>query len=226
MSIISICLETVIESNIKQKMIKINKEKNSDRRVDIFISFSNLLSNENDTRSNETYLGTTERKNEFFITEFVCNSIFTIEILMRILVSKRKLIFFKSIINIIDVIAILPFWISIILFYINSNDKINYFGLSFLKVLRLTRILRVFKLSRHIRVLNIMVHSITQCVHEITLLVTILAINVVIFSSFMYHIEQQIKGKESQFLSIPHSFWWAIISFTTVGYGILLYLKL
>ena len=223
-SVISICWETVIESNIKQQINEFNKNKKqrlteSTQELDIFISLGDVLPN-NNNNTNISELFPNIRKFEFFIIELICNTIFTIELGLRFFVSRRKLEFAKSLINIIDAIAILPFWAFIILFFLNVNsDKINYFALSFLKVLRLTRVLRVFKLSRHIRVLNILVHSISQCIHEIILLITILAINVIIFSSFMYHIEQQAIGNDSKFLSIPHTFWWSIISFTTVGYG-------
>jgi hypothetical protein len=45
------------------------------------------------------------------------------------------------------------------------------------------------------------------------------AMNIVVFSSLMYYIEYQAMGSESPFISIPDTFWWAVISFTTVGYG-------
>lgn len=77
----------------------------------------------------------------------------------------------------------------------------NQYGLSVLRILRLTRVLRILKLSRHIRALNIMGKILYECIYEIVLLLTFLAINIVIFSSLMYYIELHALGEESPFLS-------------------------
>ena len=100
-----------------------------------------------------------------------------------------------------------------------TKRPLNQYGLSVLRILRLTRVLRVLKLSRHVRALHIIGKILYECMYEIILLLTFLAMNIVIFSSFMYFIELQALGDASPFLSIPHAFWWAVISFTTIGYG-------
>ena len=83
-----------------------------------------------------------------------------------------------------------------------NPKKTNQYGLSVLRILRLTRVLRVLKLSRHIRTLNIMGKIFAQCIYEIILLLTFLTINIVIFSSLMYYIELQVLGEKSPFISI------------------------
>lgn len=83
----------------------------------------------------------------------------------------------------------------------NAKRQSNQYGLSVLRILRLTRVLRVLKLSRHIRVLNIMGRILYECVYEIVLLLTFLAINIIIFSSLIYYIELHALGEMSPFLS-------------------------
>jgi potassium voltage-gated channel Shaker-related subfamily A protein 4 len=169
-----------------------------------------------------------ERKPLFFVLELICNSIFTLEISFRLISSSQKVKFLKNFSNIVDIIAIVPFWTTLILNNTNTiHAKLLYlfieikgedassiqsqlikkssnndqYGLSVLRILRLVRILRIFKLSRHIRALNIMGKILYECLYEIVLLLTFLGINVVIFSSFIYYIEFYALGELSPFLS-------------------------
>jgi hypothetical protein len=167
-----------------------------------------------------------ERKPLFFVLELICNSIFTLEIGLRLISSNEKVKFLKNFSNIVDIIAIVPFWTTLILnnadsiytklfdLFIKKEDEASsiqnslvkkssndQYGLSVLRILRLTRILRIFKLSRHIRALNIMGKILYECLYEIILLLTFLGINVVIFSSFIYYIEFYALGEHSPFLS-------------------------
>ena len=74
-------METVIESNIKQNLKSNTKQIQHDQQhVDILISLSSFLSNDNDTNTKIQIHEHTERRYEFFIIECVCNSIFTLEI--------------------------------------------------------------------------------------------------------------------------------------------------
>ena len=132
--------------------------------------------------------------------------------------SPNKIQFFKSFSNLVDLISIITFWFTLFLnnlnyFYAkllhsitlisNSKTKLktNQYGLSFLKILRLTRILRVFKLSRHIRTMKIMGEILKECAFEIVLLLTFLAINIIIFSSLIYYIELYAMEDKSPFIS-------------------------
>jgi hypothetical protein len=193
----------------------------------------------NSNNPEEAALGESERRIEFFVLELVCNTVFTIEVFFRLIAAPNKIQFLKSFLNILDILAILPFWANLALTYMNnrneyklieslktnngdnldfmfrSNNSItvisttvsiktrqkNQYGLSVLRILRLTRVLRVLKLSRHIRALNIMGKILYQCVYEIILLLTFLAINIIIFSSLMYYIELHALGEKSPFIS-------------------------
>ena len=87
-----------------------------------------------------------------------------------------------------------------------------------LRVIRLVRVFRIFKLSRHSKGLQILGQTIHASMRELGLLIFFLFICVILFSSAVYFAETG-GDRESDFLSIPHAFWWAVVTMTTVGYG-------
>ena len=135
---------------------------------------------------------------------------FTAEYLTRVIVCPNKLQFFTDALNTIDLLSILPFYISIALPSGNSS-------LSILRVVRVIRVLRVFKLSRHSRGLQILGNTLKASVNELMMLAFFLFVVILIFGSCVYYAETSRKG--TKFTSIPASFWWAIVTMTTVGYG-------
>ena len=137
---------------------------------------------------------------------------FTFEYFVRLLSSPAKWRFIRSFLNIIDLLAILPFYVELGL----KNSEQN-FSLAFLRILRLVRVFRIFKLSRHSSGLQILGLTLKKSLRELALLAFFLAIGVVIFSSMIYYAEGGVK--DSPFESIPAAFWWAVVTMTTVGYG-------
>ena len=136
---------------------------------------------------------------------------FTFEYLVRLLFSPQKLVFVRSFLNIVDVLAILPYFIDLAL---KNSDNFN---LAVLRILRLIRVFRIFKLSRHSSGLQILGMTLRKSMRELGLLIFFLLIGIVIFSSMVYYAEG--GSKSSMFPSIPHAFWWALVTMTTVGYG-------
>lgn len=216
LSVLIMCLETLITDTAKSTSSMSTKEsahitnKTSKYRYFALRSSDDKYSHLNQTAEDPSIFSL--RRAEFFIIELVCNSIFTIEIFIRIIAAPDRLKFLRNFTNIIDIVAIVPFWGSIIFnnlyhrFYYSaslatSKRSSSQYGLSVLRILRLTRILRVLKLSRHIRALNIMGQILYACFYEIILLVTFLAINIIIFSSLMYYIELYALGDNSPFIS-------------------------
>lgn len=156
-----------------------------------------------------------EKKTEdpFFIIETFCISWFTLEYVIRFVCCPNKWKFFISALNMIDLISIVPYYITL-----SMEDSSNVSSLAVLRSVRLVRVFRIFKLSRYSRGLQILGHTLKASLRELGLLFFFLCMGVILFSSAVYYAE---VGNEdnNDFLSIPHSFWWAIITMTTVGYG-------
>ncbi|CAL8105227.1 unnamed protein product [Calicophoron daubneyi] len=151
----------------------------------------------------------------FGYIEMISNGWFTFEITVRFLVTPSKLEFVKSPINIIDLLALLSFYVDFLLTSIISDDA-SYEILEFFSIIR---IMRLFKLTRHIAGLKILIHTFRASLKELVLLVFFLIVFIVIFAALMYYAERFQYNPKNDFASIPVGLWWAIVTMTTVGYG-------
>ena len=137
--------------------------------------------------------------------ELVSVIVFTIEYVLRIYVANKKLKFIFSFFGIIDLLAILPFYLS--------------FGIDLrsLRALRFVRLLRLFKLVRYNKALKHFARAITIAKEEILLFLFITLILIYLSAVGIYYFEHD--AQPEHFSSIFDSLWWAIITLTTVGYG-------
>ncbi len=153
----------------------------------------------------------------FFIIETCCIIWFSFELLVRLISCPLKLVFLKSMMNIIDIVAIVPYFITLFTILAEEKTKSNQaMSLAILRVIRLVRVFRIFKLSRHSKGLQILGQTLRASMQELALLIFFLFIGVILFSSAVYFAEQ--GEPESFFKSIPDAFWWAMITMTTVSY--------
>ena len=143
--------------------------------------------------------------------ESICVVWFTLEFFSRLIFCGDKVAFFKSAMNWIDFCAIFPFYLELML------RKNNMKTIVVLRVVRITRLFRIFKLSRHSYGLQILGHTLKSSCRELFLLVFFLSIAVIIFSSLIYYAEKDHQA--DKFDSIPGSFWWSVVTMTTIGYG-------
>ena len=129
--------------------------------------------------------------------------------------------------NLIDLAAVLPFWVILVLNAANPASNANgSFG--FVRVIRLIRVFRVFKFGRYSIGLQMFAGALKGSVQPMGILVFVMSINMIILSSIMHIVElpEASSGDPLQdethmrcFGTISRTFWWAMVTMTTVGYG-------
>uniref|UniRef100_A0A3Q2DYD3 Potassium voltage-gated channel, shaker-related subfamily, member 2b n=1 Tax=Cyprinodon variegatus TaxID=28743 RepID=A0A3Q2DYD3_CYPVA len=173
------------------------------------------------SNSTSTYDPSPYFTDPFFIVETLCIIWFSFEFLVRFFACPSKAGFFGNIMNIIDIVAIIPYFITLGTELAerpeDSQAGQQAMSLAILRVIRLVRVFRIFKLSRHSKGLQILGQTLKASMRELGLLIFFLFIGVILFSSAVYFAEAD--EPQSQFSSIPEAFWWAVVSMTTVGYG-------
>ncbi|XP_048468052.1 potassium voltage-gated channel subfamily C member 1-like [Rhincodon typus] len=153
--------------------------------------------------------------------EGVCVVWFTLEFMVRISFCPNKLLFVKNMLNLIDFVAILPFYLELALRGLTSKAARDVLG--FLRVVRFVRILRIFKLTRHFVGLRVLGHTLRASTNEFLLLIIFLALGILIFATMIYYAERLGENpntvNSTHFKNIPIGFWWAVVTMTTLGYG-------
>ncbi|XP_019745383.1 potassium voltage-gated channel subfamily A member 7 [Hippocampus comes] len=201
-SILIFCLETLPEFR--------NEREQRER----FSSVSHPSVN-NETLPTSTVF--TPSQDPFFIVETICICWFSFELIMRFSCSPSKMHFFKDVMNTIDFLAIIPYFVTLGTELAGDKGAQPSVSLALIRVIRLVRVFRIFKLSRHSKGLQILGQTLKASLRELALLIFFLFIGVILFSSAVYFAE--VDRPETAFTSIPEAFWWAVVSMTTVGYG-------
>jgi voltage-gated potassium channel len=141
----------------------------------------------------------------FFVETFIV-VIFTIEYVLRIYIADKKSDYIFSFYGIVDFIAIVPFYISL-----------GIVDLRTLRILRMLRLFRLFKLVRYNKAMHRFSKAFYIVKEEIVLFGVVTLMLLYISAVGIYYFEHE--SQPEQFKSIFHSFWWAVTTLTTVGYG-------
>ena len=147
-------------------------------------------------------------KNQIFILkliEIVIITIFSIEYLLRIFVTNKKFKYIFSFYGLIDLLTILPFYLSLTI------------DLRSLRALRLLRLFRILKLVRFNKAINRFQEALKIAREEIIIFIFATCIVLYLSSVGIFFFENAIQP--DKFSSVFHSLWWAIVTLTTVGYG-------
>ena len=142
-----------------------------------------------------------------YIGEWVFTILFTVEYVLRLYSVGRPLSYATSFFGVVDLLAILPTYLSILI------PGTQYFMV--IRLLRVLRVFRVLKLVQYVSEARVLMQAMRASRRKITVFLFVVLTLVVIFGSLMYIIEDPQSG----FTSIPRSIYWAIVTLTTVGYG-------
>ncbi|KAG9486740.1 hypothetical protein GDO78_006886 [Eleutherodactylus coqui] len=164
--------------------------------------------------------------------ETLCIAFFTLEYVLRIISTPDIHHFVRSVLNAVDLIAILPLYLQLLLETFSGEDptdhksahgheieavgRVGKLG-QVLRIMRLMRIFRILKLARHSTGLRAFGFTLRQCYQQVGCLLLFIAMGIFSFSAMVYTVEHDVAG--TNFTSIPHAWWWAAVSISTVGYG-------
>ena len=178
-----------------------------------------------------------------FIIEMLDNFVvifFAIEYMIRLVISPRKFKFIKQPMNVIDILAVIPFFISLLLEGLEDFEIIGKTG-KIIRLVRVMRIMRLFKLVRHFAGLQSLLITLQQAYQELGILIGLVLVAILTYSSLIYVAEREIPDDlnctnwkadfpVSQLNEVVHhpcytwtfieAFWWGLMTITTVGYDL------
>uniref|UniRef100_A0A8C6V342 Potassium voltage-gated channel, delayed-rectifier, subfamily S, member 3a n=1 Tax=Neogobius melanostomus TaxID=47308 RepID=A0A8C6V342_9GOBI len=150
--------------------------------------------------------------------ENLCVLFFSAEFVLRLAVAPLAKRFLCSPLNMIDLLSVLPFYVTIVFDMMDEGESTELENLGkVVQILRLMRVFRILKLARHSAGLRSLGATLRHSSRDVGLLVLFLSVGMSMFSALVYFVENETE--ESTLQTMPVGWWWATVSMTTVGYG-------
>jgi len=137
-----------------------------------------------------------DSKRDLFIVETFCICIFTFEYVTRVTLAYNRLQFVVQAMNIIDLIAIVPYFVTLLIMVATEASADELSSLGVLRLFRLARVFRILKLARNMPTLRLIIMAVVESVSSLTLMVFILIMMLIVFGAFVYFFEFQLGDDE------------------------------
>ena len=142
------------------------------------------------------------------VCEIVIVVLFTIEYALRIIAAENKWSFIRSFYGVVDLVAILPFYLSLLSVGIDLRA---------VRGLRLLRVFRLFEIARYSTAVTRLMNAVKYARNEALVFLFATLVLLYIAALGIHHFEHE--AQPEKFESVFHSLWWAVVTLTTVGYG-------
>lgn len=147
-------------------------------------------------------------KTTLAVCEIVIVVLFTIEYVLRIVAAEHKWSYVRSFYGIVDLVAFLPFYLSLLSVGIDLRA---------VRGLRLLRVFRLFEIARYSTAVTRLATAVRYARNEALVFLFATLVLLYIAALGIHHFEHE--AQPEKFESVFHSLWWAVVTLTTVGYG-------
>ncbi|CAF3672877.1 unnamed protein product [Rotaria sp. Silwood1] len=156
----------------------------------------------------------------FHRIQMICIGFFTLELILRLFSTPSLSKYFKNFMNWIDIIAVVPFYITNTINLVNQlgYENINiYNSFALLRVLRCARIFKFYRVFKNIKTIRVLAVTVKESMLDFLILAITLTLMAFLFGAAVHLIES--TNGNSNFDSIPKATYWGIVTITSVGYG-------